>query len=473
MQADAVTDAVLKLIERPECCTPRDIATVVQVLCATRPPDMALQLDDDEGAAALAPALLARGSKRDFGTAFAEVYMVDKMQKWAEEDEPGVGRGYSKWPRAPYRVFNRRDRVAQFRVCTDKFKKKFSLSPTEFDVLFTRCQPALDALTRRWLSLENRLAMALHYMRTKKSQEEVGEWFGCGHTSANDDIDDVVRVIFNDADTANEISWPTQEEGDAIVIEVARYAPNLAGAMVAGDAKKRAANQPGRTFDKDRHKLDYDGKKGHGRQLFLACEITTGRMCYLDANYGGRGEAYNYAEYDICRQHDQVYWRRTFLPADASAGRSEPCFVKWTGVGDAAYSLPVHNGAAAERWYHPKNNDPANARLNANAEYTRAVVEHQFGRIGSMWKMASDNSGPWHHVGNGGHKHDTVEGQFASDHGMAKSVMYYTVCARLTAMTQRMRHTYPRDPAKFFQGDYEDWEMKIAMDRIHASKRRR
>ena len=33
-------------------------------------------------------------------------------------------------------------------------------------------------------------------------------------------------------------------------------------------------------------------------------------------------------------------------------------------------------------------------------------------------------------------------------------------------MTQRMRDTYPRDPAKFFKNEYEDWEIAIAMQRL-------
>ena len=192
-------------------------------------------------------------------------------------------------------------------------------------------------------------AFLLADLALRRRAMQIAAWFGCGHTSANDDIDDVVNVIFDDPETINEIAWPTQAEGDLIVLQVADYAPNLAGVMVAGDAKKRATNQRGRTFDRDLHKVDYDGtnhclhdpclhdpclhdpyrgfycmpfqlrcrihppsccagNKGHGRQMFLCCTVDTGRMCYLDANYGGRGESYNYHEYDISRQRHRTYW---------------------------------------------------------------------------------------------------------------------------------------------------------------------
>eukprot|EP01047_Picozoa_sp_COSAG01_P057885 COSAG01_NODE_6748_length_3517_cov_3.590111_1_plen_127_part_00 len=125
----------------------------------------------------------------------------------------------------------------------------------------------------------------------------------------------------------------------------------------------------------------------------------------------------------------------------------QPQWVDWTGGADAAYNIPVHNGPFAPYWYHPEHNNPANAELNRRAEYARAVVEHQFGRIGEQWAIASDDSGPWHMVGLGGHYR---QGQ---DAGMSQLVMYYLVCARLTAMTQRMRKSWPRDPDKFFRSE--------------------
>ena len=108
----------------------------------------------------------------------------------------------------------------------------------------------------------------------------------------------------------------------------------------------------GRTFDPDLHKLDYGGNKGHGRHVFLCCEISTGRMCYLDSNYGGRSESYNYQEYDISRQQHRMsrqqhrmYWSNTLLPADPSIGRHHAQWVDWTGVAGAAYTMAVHNAA--------------------------------------------------------------------------------------------------------------------------------
>ena len=62
---------------------------------------------------------------------------------------------------------------------------------------------------------------------------QVGAAFGCGHSCANDDIDDVVEVIYNDAATAAEISWPSPAVADQICEDVARFAPNLAGVIVA------------------------------------------------------------------------------------------------------------------------------------------------------------------------------------------------------------------------------------------------
>ena len=141
----------------------------------------------------------------------------------------------------------------------------------------------------------------------------------------------------------------------------------------------------GRTFDPDLHKLDHDGNKGHGRHVFLCREISTGGMCYLDSNYGGRSEAYNYQEYDICRQQHRMYWSNTLLPADPSIGRHQAQWVDWTGVADAAYTMAVHNAAGAPVWYHPIHSNRANEELNQGAEFARAVVEHQFGRIGTEW----------------------------------------------------------------------------------------
>ena len=189
-------------------------------------------------------------------------------------------------------------------------------------------------------------------------------------------------------------------------------------------------------------------------------------MCYLDSNYGGRSESYNYQEYDICRQQHRQYWSNTMLDADPAIGRLQPTLVDWTGIADSAYTMAVHNGPGAPVWYHPMHDNAANEELNHGAEYARAVVEHQFGRIGAQWAVASDNRGPWHHVGNGGHSRE------GSDWGMDKSIMYFTVCARLTAMTQRMRGAFPRNPAKFYKNEYEWWEVATALRRIQEGRAR-
>ena len=307
-------------------------------------------------------------------------------------------------------------------------------------------------------------------MRTANCQRDIAEWFGCGNSCANDDIDDIVCLLYNCPQLKAEISWPTQVQGDAIVSQVADWAPNLAGCIVCGDDKKRATQKRGNSYDKSLHTVDYDGNKGHGRRIFLCCEIPTGRMCYINSNHGGRAEPYCYQEYDICRQHHHRYWLRTLLPANPDHGRPMARWVSWNGVGDAAYNIPLNNLPGAPDWYAPKHHDPhgINAELNRRAEYARAVVEHQFGRIGQLWKVASDDAGPWHHF-QGGHGH-LVDGGTGSEWGMKKSVIYYTVAARLTAMVQRMRNAYPRDPSKFFENEYEQWELAIALRRIQESQ---
>ena len=457
--------ALQRLLEDPGLLSIDELATLVHVVSA------ATHVPADVGGAlgVAAPVLAAMDASshtvQDVGAEYASIVVMLELQRRVDEAHVGPGRGYSEWPRAPDRVFTPVDRVSQYRVHSFRFREKFSLYPDEFDVLFGRVQNELSNLPERTLDLPNRLAQALRYMRTKDNQAAVGEWFGCCSTCSNDDIDDVVSVIFNDAATMAEISWPTQAAGDKIVTKVAKWRPNLSGSLVVGDAKKRACNVRGRTYDHDLHKLDYD-QKGHGRQVFLCCEIDTGRMCYFDANYGGRSEAYNYQEYDLCMQTQQQYWNRTTLDPDPDLGRNAAVVVDWTGIGDAAYTFAVHNGFGAPIWYHPKHSDPANAELNRCAEIARAVAEHQFGRIGEMWKIASDDAGPWHHVGNGGHHRG------GSDWGMEKSVMYYTVCARLTAMTQRMRGSYPRDPEKFFRDEFTAAELSTALARIAAAQMR-
>ena len=117
--------------------------------------------------------------------------------------------------------------------------------------------------------------------------------------------------------------------------------------------------------------------------------------------------------------------------------------------------------AAAEQ---APNYAAPNPDLNRRAELARAVVEHQFGRIGTAWRIASDDAGPWRRVGNGGHFRHGSAG------GMARSVQYFEVCARLTALTQRMRDAYPRDGDKFFRGEHEDWEIAFSLQRLQQAQ---
>ena len=56
---------------------------------------------------------------------------------------------------------------------------------------------------------------------------------------------------------------------------------------------------------------------------------------------------------------------------------------------------------------------------------------------------------------------------------MARSVRYFMVCARLTALTQRMRDSYPRKPEEFLRGKLTEEERLITLRRITEGKRRR
>ena len=204
--------------------------------CATEAPAM-----PPDGMDVVAAALGADSGGRDIQAEAAKVYLVEKVAIVI-----GPGRGYSEWVRAPNRAFTPVDRVAEYRPHPERFREKFTLLPDEFDVLYARVQRALQNLPRRKLSLPNRLAQALRYMRSHMPQADLGAWMGCGHSCSNDDIDDVVAVIYNDPATAAEISWPSQPRGDEIVRDVAAWRPNLAGSVVTGDAKKRTTNQRGK-----------------------------------------------------------------------------------------------------------------------------------------------------------------------------------------------------------------------------------
>jgi hypothetical protein len=232
-EAVDIAGAVLRLIRDPAHLSTTDLGLVHQVLAAMRPiiPPAPGAMDLD-GPVPPDPAVR-----------LSHIRILRELEKEADEDKEPVGRGYSEWDRAPDRVFVPEDRVAEYHVHPQRFADKFSLFPAEFDQLYTWVAPALATLPRRRFTLENRLAQALRYMRTGAPQEEIGAWFGCCKTCSNDDIDDVVCVLYNDPNLKNEVRWATQVEGDAIVHQVADWAPNLSGAMICGDVKKRATNR--------------------------------------------------------------------------------------------------------------------------------------------------------------------------------------------------------------------------------------
>lgn len=204
--------AISRLLEDPGLLSTHELATLSSMISvATNVPAV-----DLEGVSVVATAVLALmdagegSSVHDVEAKYANIVVMLELQRRVDEAHVGPGRGYSEWPRAPDRVFTPIDRVSQYRVHPLRFREQFGLSPDEFDVLFGRISNELSELPDRTLDLPNRLAQALRYMRTKHNQTDVGAWFGCCKTCSNDDIDDVVSVIFNDATTAAEISWPTQ-----------------------------------------------------------------------------------------------------------------------------------------------------------------------------------------------------------------------------------------------------------------------
>ena len=240
-----VWGAISQLVDDPALLSVEQLAVLSQVLTYV-PPTIG---GDQSGLTALLLGTMdGKEGGRDVEAEYVAMKVMDELEHRVDEVHAGPGRGYSLWPRAPDRVFTPVDRVGQYRVHPDRFRKKFSLYPNEFDLVYGRVHAALAALPHRKLDLPNRLAQALRYCRTGMDQETLSTWFGCGHSCANDDIDEVVAVLFNDPALAAEISWPTQAEGDAIVTQVAAWRSNLSGCLVAGDAKKRATNVRGRTF---------------------------------------------------------------------------------------------------------------------------------------------------------------------------------------------------------------------------------
>ena len=160
-----IVRVIEKLTDDPMSLDPTDVMLLSQVLAAIQPQAL-IEPDPTMSMAVVAntqgpPGLDATG-------VLAEILVLLQMDKWTDEEEGDVrpGRGYSFWPRAPNRNFIRRDRVMEKMVHAQRFADFFTLYPDEFDVLYTRIQPALTQLKARKLDLRNRLGMALHYMRT-------------------------------------------------------------------------------------------------------------------------------------------------------------------------------------------------------------------------------------------------------------------------------------------------------------------
>ena len=400
--------------------------------------------------------------------------LLNDVLRDLQKHGPRVGRGYTRQVRAwDHRRLpgyaGIRDRVAEFHARPEEFKQLFGLLPAEFDHVFAGAQAELDKLPRHKHTLRNRLAMALRRCRKGKhiTMTELATWFGVGSTIASEDVHAVMDVLFEDQTLKDEVRWPSVDEIDQMVQQMADWAPNLAGVWCAADVKKRLAHIRGRTFNFQLHKVDYDGNKGHGRHIFIVVCVTNCRIVYLDSNFGARHEAYAYREYDISRELNQRYWRTTRLPINRLRGRPTEIDVHQNGVTDSAYDIEVCNAHGAPHFVCPDHSNEVMEVLNENLEQARCGVEVQIGRVGNQWPIASDDAGPWSFVGNGG---KAGEG---SELGMARSVRYFIVCARLTALTQRMRDTYPRKPEEFLRGKLTEEERLITLRRITEGKRRR
>ena len=174
-------------------------------------------------------------------------------------------------------------------------------------------------------------------------------------------------------------------------------------------------------------------------------------MIYIDFNRGARGETQLYKDYDLFK-HGDKYFGQTTIPANnPKINNAAPIVLDHTLGGDNGFNMDVHNGAGAPRFLSPQS-----AATDGEGLAWRGVVEHVIGRVGEMWPICSNNAGNWKSVGLGGHK---GRGSAA---GMNCCVQTFIVCARLTALTQRLRGTYPRKPHKFFAGQYERWELEMA-----------
>ena len=367
----------------------------------------------------------------------------------------GIGRGYSFYPMQKRSRQPLQYHEARLQDHPDEFEEWFTLTPTEFNELFQWMEPELDKLPSRRLPTRERLALTLHHLRTHCTGKAIARLWGIGKSTARKDIIDIMLLLYQNRALEAEVSWPSQSERDAEVICVANRYPQLAGAFVAVDGTKRAAAHCGRTFDKSLHKHDYDCHKHHGRHILVVCMISTGRIVWLECNAGNRNENNQYMEYELSVQEHGRYWGETTLPANASAGREQPCTLSQTAIADSAYKCAVNSMPGAPAFLIPRAN-----HAGAHLEDARCVVEQVIGRVGNSWKAASDKAGPWHMVGNGGKKGE------GSMRGMAMSQVYFIVAARLTAMMQSRRKTWTRDPESFEWTDPLSIKLAVALEQL-------
>ena len=276
----------------------------------------------------LGAALLATMEQMGSGDELADLACLQRLaqhvHEWQLDNPFQPGRGYSLFPRAPPKLRIVQDRVAQLRATPLTFRQEFGLTPSEFDHLFGAAghniAALIGSLPNRAVSPENRLAMVLRHWRSDIPMDKNAEWFGTNKTSGGEDLNAITDGMFESAHSASlagEISWPTQAERDQEVIRVAQWQPGLAGAHFACDHKHRQCDQRGRTTGQPNlHKVDYHGKKGHGRNIFLCCRISDGKIIYIDYNRGGRGEATCYRDYDIYRNGHRYHTVRPRLLID-------------------------------------------------------------------------------------------------------------------------------------------------------------
>ena len=212
--------------------------------------------------------------------------LAQHLHSWMLDNPIHVGRGYSEFPRAPIRLRVPQNRVAQLRAQPQRFREEFGLTPDEFDHLYGpgghNIAALIASLPNRKVPAEDRLAMVLRHWHLDVPMRRNAEFFGGNKTSAGEDLDAITEGMFQSqysASFAGEIAWPSQAERDAEVIRVAQWQPGLAGAHMAVDHKHRQCDTHGRTTGRpNEHRIDFHGKKGHGRNLFLCCRISDGKV---------------------------------------------------------------------------------------------------------------------------------------------------------------------------------------------------